>query len=144
MKKNNIPTRITLLESELPKYWYNLRADLKEKIPPMISPATKKPLKPTDLFPIFTKSLVAQEFDQTNRLIKIPDDVLQYYKTIRPSPLIRAYNLEKFLGTPAEIYFKFEGNNTSGSHKLNSAIPQVYYAKKDGITSLTTETGAGQ
>ncbi|HOK81205.1 MAG TPA: TrpB-like pyridoxal phosphate-dependent enzyme [Clostridia bacterium] len=144
MSDKKIPTKIYLTEDEMPRYWYNVRADMKEKHPPFLHPATLKPCTPEDLYPVFCKELVEQEFDQTNRLIEIPEGIREFYKMYRPSPLVRAYCLEEALGTPAEIYYKFEGNNTSGSHKLNSAVAQVYYAKKEGITSLTTETGAGQ
>jgi tryptophan synthase beta chain len=139
-----IPTRIYLNEDEIPKFWYNLRADMKAKPDPLLHPGTLQPLKPAEMEPIFCKEPVRQEFDETTRLIPIPDGILDFYKAYRPSPLIRAYYLEKDLGTPAEIYYKFEGTNTSGSHKLNSAGAQAYYAKEDGLTSLTTETGAGQ
>lgn len=128
----------------MPRYWYNMRADMKQKHPPFLNPATRLPCTAEDLQPVFCKELVAQELDQDTRLIEIPDEICEFYKMYRPSPLVRAYCLEKALGTPAEIYYKFEGNNTSGSHKLNSAVAQVYYAKKEGLTSLTTETGAGQ
>ncbi|HOB64119.1 MAG TPA: TrpB-like pyridoxal phosphate-dependent enzyme [Clostridia bacterium] len=144
MSDKKIPTKIYLTEDEMPRYWYNVRADMKEKHPPFLHPATLKPCTPEDLYPVFCKELVEQEFDQTNRFIEIPEGIREFYKMYRPSPLVRAYCLEEALGTPAEIYYKFEGNNTSGSHKLNSAVAQVYYAKKEGITSLTTETGAGQ
>ncbi len=140
----NIPHRLYLTEEQMPKQWYNLRADMKEQPDPIINPATGKPANVEDLYPVFCEELAKQEMDGTTRLIDIPDEVLDMYKIYRPSPLCRAYNLEKALGTPAKIYYKFEGNNTSGSHKLNSAIAQAYYAKKQGITSLTTETGAGQ
>jgi tryptophan synthase beta chain len=139
-----IPTRIYLDEDEMPKFWYNLRADMKSKPDPLLHPGTLQPVKTEEMEAIFCKEPVRQEFDETNRLIPIPDGILDFYKAYRPSPLIRAYYLEKALGTPAEIYYKFEGTNTSGSHKLNSAGPQAYYAKEDGLTSLTTETGAGQ
>jgi len=139
-----IPTRIYLNEDEIPKFWYNLRADMKAKPDPLLHPGTLQPLKPEEMEPIFCKEPVRQEFDETTRLIPIPEGILDFYKAYRPSPLIRAYYLEKALGTPAEIYYKFEGTNTSGSHKLNSAGAQAYYAKEDGLTSLTTETGAGQ
>jgi tryptophan synthase beta chain len=139
-----IPTRIYLNEDEIPKFWYNLRADMKAKPDPLLHPGTLQPLKPAEMEPIFCKEPVRQEFDETTRLIPIPEGILDFYKAYRPSPLIRAYYLEKALGTPAEIYYKFEGTNTSGSHKLNSAGAQAYYAKEDGLTSLTTETGAGQ
>ncbi|MDR0301050.1 MAG: TrpB-like pyridoxal phosphate-dependent enzyme, partial [Treponema sp.] len=142
--KTKIPTRIYLAEEEMPKFWYNLRADMKSKPEPMLHPGTLQPVVSADLEPVFCKSVVEQELDDTTRLIPIPDDILNFYQAYRPSPLVRAYYLEKELGTPAEIYYKFEGTNTSGSHKLNSAGPQAYYAKEAGLTSLTTETGAGQ
>ena len=138
------PHRLYLTEEQMPKAWYNLRADMKEQPDPIINPATGKPATESDLYPIFCKELAHQEMDSTTRYVEIPAPVLEMYKIYRPSPLIRAYNLEKELKTPAKIYYKFEGNNTSGSHKLNSAIAQAYYAKAQGITSLTTETGAGQ
>jgi tryptophan synthase beta chain len=128
----------------MPKQWYNLRADMKEQHDPIINPATMKPAKVEDLYPVFCEALAKQELDNTTRYVDIPDEVLEMYKIYRPSPLCRAYNLEKALGTPAKIYYKFEGNNTSGSHKLNSAIAQAYYAKEQGLKCLTTETGAGQ
>lgn len=128
----------------MPKQWYNLRADMKEKPDPMLHPGTAKPVVFEDLCPVFCDELVKQELDNQTRYFDIPEEVLEYYKVYRPSPLIRAYNLEKALDTPAKIYFKFEGNNTSGSHKLNSAIAQAYYAKNQGLNGLTTETGAGQ
>lgn len=140
----HIPHRITLDESHLPKAWYNLRADMKELPDPMINPATMKPAVESDLYPVFCRELAHQEMDNETRFVEIPDEVQDMYRIYRPSPLVRAYNLERELNTPAKIYFKFEGNNTSGSHKLNSAIAQAYYAKKQGLTSLTTETGAGQ
>ncbi|MDR3050945.1 MAG: TrpB-like pyridoxal phosphate-dependent enzyme [Oscillospiraceae bacterium] len=142
--KKQAPYRLYLPENELPRQWYNLRADMPRQPDPMINPATGKPATLEDLTPVFSTELVCQELDATTRYIDIPQDVREMYKLYRPSPLIRAYNLEKYLGTPAKIYYKFEGNNTSGSHKLNSAIPQAYYAKAQGITALTTETGAGQ
>lgn len=138
------PYRIYLTENEMPKAWYNLRADMKEKPEPLINPQTLKPVSIKELTPIFCDELAKQELDNENRFINIPDEVLEIYKQYRPSPLCRAYELEKALDTPAKIYYKFEGNNTSGSHKLNSAVAQAYYAKEQGITSLTTETGAGQ
>jgi len=140
----NIPTRIYLNEDEMPKFWYNLRADMKDKPDPMLHPGTLKSVTAGDLAPVFCKGVIEQELDETTRLIPIPEDIQDFYRAYRPSPLIRAYYLEKILDTPAEIYYKFEGTNTSGSHKLNSAGPQAYYAKKEGLTSLTTETGAGQ
>lgn len=139
-----IPYRFYLTEDQIPKQWYNMRADMKELPDPMLNPGTLKPMAPEELYPVFCSKLVEQEMDNTTRYFDIPDEVREMYKIYRPSPLIRAYNLEKYLDTPAKIYYKFEGNNTSGSHKLNSAIAQVYYAKEQGITSLTTETGAGQ
>jgi tryptophan synthase beta chain len=139
-----IPTRIYLNEDEMPKFWYNLRADMKAKPEPLLHPGKLQPVTAAEMEVIFCKEPVRQEFDETTRLIPIPDGILDFYKAYRPSPLIRAYYLEKALETPAEIYYKFEGTNTSGSHKLNSAGPQAYYAKEDGLTSLTTETGAGQ
>lgn len=138
------PYRIYLTENEMPKAWYNLRANMKEKPEPLINPQTLKPVSIKELTPIFCDELAKQELDNENRFINIPDEVLEIYKQYRPSPLCRAYELEKALDTPAKIYYKFEGNNTSGSHKLNSAVAQAYYAKEQGITSLTTETGAGQ
>ena len=140
----SVPYRIYLSESETPKQWYNILADMKERPDPYLHPATFKPVEPEVVKQIFCEELCAQEMNTTDRYIDIPQELQEFYKIFRPSPLIRAYNLEKALGTPAKIYYKFEGNNTSGSHKLNSAAAQVYYAKKQGITSLTTETGAGQ
>ncbi len=139
-----IPYRTFLSEDQIPRYWYNIRADMKEQPDPMLNPATFEPIVAEDLYPVFTKASVHQELDCTNRYIEIPEEVLELYKVFRPSPLIRAYNLEKYLDTPAKIYFKFEGNNTSGSHKLNSAIAQAYYAKAENLDGLATETGAGQ
>jgi len=139
-----IPYKIYLTEDEIPQYWYNIKAVMKELPPPMTHPGTLKPCTAEDLYPVFCTDLVEQELNTKDRYIEIPEEVRNYFKIYRPSPLTRAYNLEKLLDTPAEIYFKFEGTNTSGSHKLNSAAAQVYYAKKQGLTSLTTETGAGQ
>lgn len=139
-----IPHRLYLTEEQMPDKWYNLRADMKQLPDPMINPATMKPAKVEDLYPVFCEELAQQEMDNTTRYFDIPQEVQEVYKMYRPSPLIRAYSLEKYLDTPAKIYYKFEGNNTSGSHKLNSAIAQVYYAKKQGLKGLTTETGAGQ
>lgn len=139
-----IPYKIYLQEKELPKNWYNLKAVMKELPPPPLNPATLKPCTADDLKPIFCTGLIEQETNTTDKYIEISEELFNFYKMIRPSPLIRAYNLEKILDTPAEIYYKFEGTNTSGSHKLNSAAAQVYYAKEQGITTLTTETGAGQ
>jgi len=140
----DIPSKIYLSEQEIPRQWYNLRADMKVKPAPLISPATHKPLTFDELTPVFCDELVKQELDDTTPYIDIPEEVLDYYRMYRPSPLMRAYHLEKALSTPAKIYYKFEGNNTSGSHKLNSAIAQAYYAKKQGLKGVTTETGAGQ
>ena len=139
-----IPYRFYLSEEDLPKQWYNLRADMKEQPDPLIKPGTMQPAVESDLYPVFCEKLAHQEMDGETRYFDIPESVQEMYRIYRPSPLIRAYNLEKALDTPAKIYYKFEGNNTSGSHKLNSAIAQVYYAKEQGLTSLTTETGAGQ
>jgi len=139
-----IPTRIYITEDEMPKYWYNLRADMKNKPDPILHPGTLKPVTSADMEAIFCKEPVRQELDDTTQLIPIPEGILDFYHAYRPSPLIRAYYLEKELDTPAEIYYKFEGTNTSGSHKLNSAGAQAFYAKEEGLTSLTTETGAGQ
>ena len=141
---HKIPTRIYLNEDEMPKFWYNLRADMKEKHDPILHPGTLQPVTASDMEPIFCKELVKQELDDSTRMIPIPEGLLDFYRAFRPSALIRAYYLEKELGTPAEIYYKFEGTNTSGSHKLNSAGPQAYYAKEEGLETLTTETGAGQ
>ncbi len=140
----NIPYRFYLTEDQMPTKWYNLRADMKELPDPYINPSTMKPATEEELYPVFCKELARQEMDSTTRYIDIPEEVQRIYKMYRPSPLIRAYNMEKALGTPAKIYYKFEGNNTSGSHKLNSAVAQVYYAKEQGLKGLTTETGAGQ
>ncbi|MCX7714245.1 MAG: TrpB-like pyridoxal phosphate-dependent enzyme [Clostridia bacterium] len=139
-----IPHRFYLTEDQMPTQWYNLRADMKEQPDPIINPATMKPATVEDLYPVFCEKLAQQEMDYKTRYFDIPGEIMDMYKMYRPSPLIRAYNLEKYLETPAKIYYKFEGNNTSGSHKLNSAIAQAYYAKEQGLTSLTTETGAGQ
>lgn len=139
-----IPHRLYLTEEQMPKQWYNLRADMKEQPDPIINPATMKPAQESDLYPVFCTKLAHQEMNSDTRYFDIPEEVQEMYKIYRPSPLIRAYNLEKALDTPARIYYKFEGNNTSGSHKLNSAIAQVYYAKEQGLKGLTTETGAGQ
>lgn len=139
-----VPYRFYLTEEQMPKQWLNIRADMKEQPDPLINPATMKPAAEEDLYPVFCEKLAHQEVDGQTRYVDIPQGVQEMYKMYRPSPLIRAYNLEKKLGTPAKIYYKFEGNNTSGSHKLNSAIAQAYYAKEQGLTSLTTETGAGQ
>ena len=139
-----IPYKIYLEESEMPKAWYNLRADMKNKPAPLLNPETMKPATFEELSKVFCDELARQELDDVNPYIEIPEAIRNFYKMYRPSPLVRAYCLEKKLGTPAKIYYKFEGNNTSGSHKLNSAIAQAYYAKKQGLKGVTTETGAGQ
>ncbi len=139
-----IPYKTYLEESELPKQWYNVRADMKNKPAPLLNPATLKPMTAEELSAVFCDELVKQELDDTTPYFDIPDEIREFYKMYRPSPLVRAYCLEKALDTPAHIYYKFEGNNTSGSHKLNSAIAQAYYAKKQGLKGVTTETGAGQ
>lgn len=144
MAEKRIPTKMYLEESELPRSWYNMNAVMKDKHEPALNPKTLKPCTLEELCEVFCADLAKQELNFDDEYIPIPEEVQEFYKMIRPSPLTRAYCLEKVLDTPAEIYYKFEGNNTSGSHKLNSAIPQVYYAKKQGLTSLTTETGAGQ
>ena len=141
---SQIPYKTYLNESEIPTAWYNLRADMKVKPAPLLNPGTGKPLSAEELTPIFCEELVQQELDNDTRFIPIPQEIVDFYKMYRPSPLVRAYCLEKILDTPAKIYYKFEGNNTSGSHKLNSAIAQAYYAKKQGLKGVTTETGAGQ
>lgn len=139
-----IPYKIYLDENEIPKQWYNVRADMKNKPAPLLNPATLKPMTAEELEGVFCKELVKQELDNTTPYFDIPDEIYNFYKMYRPSPLVRAYFLEKALDTPAKIYYKFEGNNTSGSHKLNSAIAQAYYAKAQGLKGVTTETGAGQ
>ena len=144
MSNKEIPYKIYLEENEMPDSWYNVRADMKKKPAPLLNPATLEPLKPEELEPVFCKELVKQELNDTDAYIPIPQEIKDFYKMYRPSPLVRAYCLEKKLGTPAKIYYKFEGNNTSGSHKLNSAIAQAYYAKQQGLKGVTTETGAGQ
>ena len=142
--EQKIPYKIYLTEDEIPTAWYNLRADMKKKPAPLLNPATLKPLTAEELSEVFCSDLVAQELDEDTAYVAIPEEIRNFYKMYRPSPVVRAYCLEKKLGTPAEIYYKFEGNNTSGSHKLNSAIAQAYYAKKQGLIGVTTETGAGQ
>lgn len=141
---NKIPYKIYLEESEMPKQWYNVRADMKNKPAPLLNPGTLKPMTAEELNHVFCDELVKQELDDTTAYFDIPQEIQDFYKMYRPSPLVRAYCLEKALDTPAKIYYKFEGNNTSGSHKLNSAIAQAYYAKKQGLKGVTTETGAGQ
>ena len=144
MPETKIPYKIYLNENEIPTKWYNMRADMKNKPAPLLNPGTLKPMTAEDLAPVFCDELIAQELNDTDAYIDIPEEIQDFYKMYRPSPLIRAYFLEKALDTPAKIYYKFEGNNTSGSHKLNSAIAQAYYAKKQGLKGVTTETGAGQ
>ena len=144
MSNTEIPYKIYLEEQEMPKAWYNMRADMKNKPAPLLNPGTHQPMTAEELGGVFCEELVKQELDNDTAYIPIPDEIREFYKMYRPSPLVRAYCLEKKLGTPAKIYYKFEGNNTSGSHKLNSAIAQAYYAKKQGLKGVTTETGAGQ
>ena len=144
MSEQKIPYKIYLEESEMPKYWYNVRADMKNKPAPLLNPNTKKPMTKEELADVFCDELVKQELDDKTAYIEIPKEIRDFYKMYRPSPLVRAYCLEEKLQTPAKIYYKFEGNNTSGSHKLNSAIAQAYYAKLQGLKGVTTETGAGQ
>ena len=142
--EKQIPYKIYLAENEIPTQWYNVRADMKNKPAPLLNPGTGQPLTLEELSPIFCEELCRQELDNDTAYFDIPEEIQNFYKMYRPSPLVRAYFLEKALGTPAKIYYKFEGNNTSGSHKLNSAIAQAYYAKKQGLKGVTTETGAGQ
>lgn len=144
MDNKTIPYKIYLEESEMPTRWYNVRAHMKNKPAPLLNPGTHKPMTAEELGAVFCKDLVQQELDDTTPWFDIPVEIQEFYKMYRPSPLVRAYCLEKALDTPAKIYYKFEGNNTSGSHKLNSAIAQAYYAKKQGLKGVTTETGAGQ
>ncbi len=144
MKNKEIPYKIYLDEKEMPKAWYNLRADMQKKPAPLLNPTTLQPMTAEELSSVFCEDLVKQELDDRTPYFDIPEDIKSFYKMYRPSPLVRAYCLEEKLGTPAHIYYKFEGNNTSGSHKLNSAIAQAYYAKKQGLKGVTTETGAGQ
>ena len=144
VNSQEIPYKIFLSEDELPKAWYNVRAEMKKKPAPLLNPQTRQPVTLDELSQVFCRELAMQELDDTTPFIPIPQPILDFYKMYRPSPLVRAYFLEKALDTPAHIYYKFEGNNTSGSHKLNSAIAQAYYAKQQGLTSITTETGAGQ
>jgi tryptophan synthase beta chain len=143
-EQQKIPYKIYLDEDEMPENWYNVRADMKKKPAPLLNPGTGKPMAAEELEAVFCRDLVQQELNNDDRLIPIPEEIREFYKMYRPSPLVRAYCLEEKLGTPAKIYYKFEGNNTSGSHKLNSAIAQAYYAKKQGLKGVTTETGAGQ
>ncbi len=142
--EKKIPYKIYLAENEIPQAWYNVRADMKNKPAPLLNPGTLQPMGVDDLSGVFCEELCRQELDNDTAWFPIPEEVRDFYKMYRPSPVIRAYFLEKALGTPAKIYYKFEGNNTSGSHKLNSAIAQAYYAKKQGLKGVTTETGAGQ
>ena len=144
MSNQKIPYKIYLSENEIPYSWYNMRADMKNKPAPLLNPGTGKPLTADEMSGIFCEELVKQELDDQTALIPIPEEIRNFYKMYRPAPLVRAYCLEEMLGTPAKIYYKFEGNNTSGSHKLNSAVAQAYYAKKQGLKGVTTETGAGQ
>ncbi len=144
MSENKIPYKIYLSEEEMPRTWYNLRADMKNKPAPLLNPGTGRPMTAEELEGVFCKELVAQELDNDTPYFEIPGEIRDFYKMYRPSPLVRAYCLEEKLQTPAKIYYKFEGNNTSGSHKLNSAIAQAYYAKQQGLKGVTTETGAGQ
>ena len=141
---NEIPYKTYLEESEVPSRWYNVRADMKKKPAPLVDPSTGRPCTAEALNAVFCEDLVAQELDETTPYFEMPAEIRDFYRMFRPSPLVRAYFLEKALGTPAKIYYKFEGNNTSGSHKLNSAVAQAYYAKKQGLKGVTTETGAGQ
>ena len=144
MKTEKIPYKIYLNENEMPKAWYNLRADMSQKPAPLLNPGPHQPMKAEELAGVFCDELIEQELDNDTPFFEIPEEIRNFYKMYRPSPLVRAYCLEEKLGTPAKIYYKFEGNNTSGSHKLNSAIAQAYYAKKQGLKGVTTETGAGQ
>ena len=144
MSRQEIPYKIYLKESEMPRQWYNVRADMQNKPAPLLNPATYEPMTAEELGAVFCDELVKQELNDTDRYIDIPEEIRDFYRMYRPSPLVRAYCLEKKLDTPAHIYYKFEGNNTSGSHKLNSAIAQAYYAKEQGLKGVTTETGAGQ
>jgi len=144
MKNEKIPYKIYLNENEMPNAWYNLRADMKQKPAPLLNPGTLEPMKAEELAGVFCEELIRQELDNDTAYFEIPEEIRNFYKMYRPSPLVRAYCLEEKLDTPAHIYYKFEGNNTSGSHKLNSAIAQAYYAKKQGLKGVTTETGAGQ
>ena len=143
-KQDEVPYKIYLAEHEVPTAWYNMRADMKQKPAPILNPGTGKPVTPEELGHVFCDELVKQELDNDTAWFPIPDEIRKFYRMFRPSPLVRAYFLEKALGTPAKIYYKFEGSNTSGSHKLNSAVAQAYYAKAQGLKGVTTETGAGQ
>ncbi|MBR1530789.1 MAG: pyridoxal-phosphate dependent enzyme, partial [Eubacterium sp.] len=143
-EEKKIPYKIYLEENEMPKQWYNVRADMKNKPAPLLNPGTHQPMTAEDLGGVFCEDLVQQELDNDTAYVDIPQEIRDFYKMYRPSPLVRAYCLEEKLGTPAKIYYNFEGNNPSGSHTLNSAIAQAYYAKKQGLKGVTTETGAGQ
>lgn len=142
MEKNQ--KRFILAEDDIPRQWYNIMADMPNKPQPLLNPQTKEPMKPEDLYPLFSEEASRQELNETDRWIEIPEEVREMYKYYRSTPLVRAYGLEKALGTPAHIYFKNESVSPIGSHKLNSALPQAYYCKKEGVTNITTETGAGQ
>lgn len=142
--KKEIPYKIYLEEKEMPTHYYNVRADMEKKPAPLLNPGTRQPMTKKELSQVFCDELVNQELDDNSQYIEIPEEIRNFYKMYRPAPLVRAYCLEEKLGTPAKIFYKFEGNNTSGSHKLNSAIAQAYYAKKQGLKGLSTETGAGQ
>ena len=144
MSDQKIPYKIYLDETEMPLSWYNVRADMKNKPAPLLNPGTHRPMTAGELAPVFCDELIAQELDDDTAYFPIPEEIRNFYRMYRPSPLVRAYCLEEKLQTPAKIYYKFEGSNTSGSHKLNSAIAQAYYAKKQGLKGVTTETGAGQ
>ena len=144
MGKTKIPYKTYLTEQEMPKEWYNVRADMKTNHRPLLNPQTREPARLEELEAVFSTECSKQELNDADAYIEIPEEVREFYKMYRPSPLVRAYCLERYLDTPARIYYKFEGNNTSGSHKLNSAIAQAYYAKRQGLKGLTTETGAGQ
>ena len=144
MKNQEIPYKIYLEEKDMPTAWYNVRADMKNKPAPLLNPGTHQPMKAEELAGVFCDELIKQELDNDTAYFEIPEEIRNFYRMYRPSPLIHATFLEEKLGTPAKIFYKFEGNNTSGSHKLNSAIAQAYYAKKQGLRGVTTETGAGQ
>ena len=144
MNEKAIPYKIYLEEHEMPRQWYNVRADMKKKPAPLLNPVTLQPSTLEELSQVFCRELAKQELDDTTAYFDIPEEIWNFYRMYRPAPLVRAYCLEEKLQTPAHIYYKFEGNNTSGSHKLNSAIAQAYYAKKEGLKGVTTETGAGQ
>jgi tryptophan synthase beta chain len=140
-KMKNVPYKIYLSENEMPKSWHNIQAVMRDKVPPFLNPANGEPCPKEALLPVFCTDTIEQEFNTTDEFIAIPEEIVGFYSMYRPSPVVRAYCLEKLLGTPAKIFYKFEGNNTSGSHKLNSAAAQAYYAKKQGLTGVTKETG---